>query len=154
MEVRTRRDEQTVALCEAAVLGLTRSILIAAVSLQRAKASVRQPPDEIAQRLPLELEGVRVSERDQRARGDGLLDGSLGCDLAASHVGVAASTDQALKGIAAIGAVAGGDQCVGHMGPPKVASGSCPHVLPRDLKTLFVESAHHLFGSVLTIDLA
>ena len=141
------------AFCEVAVLGLTRSVLIAAVSLERAETRIGQAFNEIAQRLAFELEGIRVRERDQRSCRDGLLNGSLGCDLATLHIGMAASTDQTLEGITAIGAVAGGDQCVGHMGPPKVASGSCPHVLPRDLKALLVESANHLLGTALTIDL-
>jgi len=153
MEVRTGRDEQTVALCEVAVLGLARGILVAAVSLQRAKASVGQASHKIAQRLPLKLEGVGVSERDQCASRHRLFDRGLWINLAASHVGVAASTDQTLEGVATICAVAGGDQCVGHVRPTKIASGSCPHVLPRNLKSLFVETAHHLFGAVFAVDL-
>ena len=142
------------ALRKRAILSLTRLILIAAMSLQRAKARVRQTSNEIAQRLSLELEGVGVSKRDERASGDRLLDRGLWINLAASYVGAATSTNQTLEGIGTICAVAGSDQCVGNMRPSKIASSACPHVLPRDLKALLVETAHHLFGTALTVDLA
>lgn len=141
-------------LCKGAILSLPRLILVAAMSLQRSEARVRQTSNEIAQRLPLELKGVRVSKRDERARRDRLLDGSLGRDLAALHVGEAASTNQTLEGIAAIRAVARGDQRVGYMWPPEIASSPRPHVVPGDREALLVKSSHHLFGTALTVDLA
>ena len=141
-------------LRKGAILSLTRLILIATMSLQRAEASVRQPPNEIAQRLSLELEGVGVSKRDERASGDRLLDRGLWINLAASYVGAATSTNQTLEGIGTICAVAGSDQCVGNMRPSEIACSPGPHVVPCNRKALLVEAAHHLFGTALTVDLA
>lgn len=154
MEIRTSRDQQAVTLRKSAILSLTRLILITPMSLQRAEASVRQPPNEIAQRLSLELEGVGVSKRDERASCDRLLDRCLWVNLAASHIGAAASTNQTLEGIGTICAVAGSDQCVGNMRPSKIASSPRPHIVPCNRKALLVEAAHHLFGTALTVDLA
>ena len=153
MEVRTRRDEQAVTLRKDAILSLTRLILVAAMSLQRTEARVRQTSNEITQRLPLELEGVGVSKRDERTRRDRLFDGSLGRDLATLHVGTTPSTDQLLEGLATVFAMAVSDQCVGYVWPSEIASCTLPHILPRDLKSLCVEAPHHLFGTMLPVDL-
>ncbi len=50
--------------------------------------------------------------------------------------------------------MARGDQRVGYMWPPEIASSPRPHVVPGDREALLVKASHHLFGTALTVDLA
>lgn len=95
-----------------------------------------------------------MSERDEGARRNRSLNRGLRRDLATFHIGTATTTDQTIKGVAAIAAVAGRDQRVSNVRTPKVADGAGAHILPRDLEALLVETPDHLLCPALAIDLA
>lgn len=154
MEVRTGRNEQAVAFSELAIFRLARRILVAAVSLQRAEARVRQTPDEVTQRLALKFEGIRMSERHECTCRDRLFHCYLRCDFATFHIGMAATSDQTLEGVASICAMAGSNQRIGDVRAAKIAGRSGPHILPRDLEALLIEAPHHLFGTAFAVQLS
>ena len=101
----------------------------------------------------VEVERVRMGQRNDTTGFDNPFDDLRGFRLATGHVAGAVNADPVFEGVLAAGRRAGRDQRIGDVGAADVELGSSAHVVPREVETKTLQAFDHLARPGLTVAL-